>query len=151
MSRAPGAAQTAVELTGTEAAQAAVEQTRPGTSQAAIEETDVQRQHRLLYVEQTMSKGWCRTDTFTDSRTDSSRDKFLNLDGRRPSSIFGFHLVFRFVSVSFGLNKITNVLFRIVPKPVSVPVSVFSNRNYFRRTPYLDPQPLHEIFARTIL
>jgi hypothetical protein len=30
----------------------------------------------------------------------------------------------------------TKVLFRIVPKLVSVPVSVVSNRNYFRRTPY---------------
>jgi hypothetical protein len=29
----------------------------------------------------------------------------------------------------------TKVLFRIVPKLVSVPVSVVSNRNYFRRTP----------------
>jgi hypothetical protein len=33
----------------------------------------------------------------------------------------------------------TNVLFRIVPKLVSVPVSVVSNRNYFRRTPYTYP------------
>ncbi len=30
----------------------------------------------------------------------------------------------------------TNVLFRIVPKLVSVPVSVVSNRKWFRRTPY---------------
>ncbi len=30
----------------------------------------------------------------------------------------------------------TNILFRIVPKLVSVPVSVVSNRNKFRRTPY---------------
>ncbi len=31
----------------------------------------------------------------------------------------------------------TNVLFRIVPKQVSVPFLVVSNRNEFRRTPYL--------------
>jgi hypothetical protein len=31
----------------------------------------------------------------------------------------------------------TKVLFRIVPRLVSVLVSVVSNRNYFRRTPYL--------------
>ena len=61
--------------------------------------------------------------------------------------------LFRFVSVDLLLVSVqskhrkllfryrsetteTKVLFRIVPKLVSVPVSVVSNRNYFRRTPY---------------
>jgi hypothetical protein len=61
--------------------------------------------------------------------------------------------VFRFVSVDLQLVSVqskhrkslfryrsetteTKILFRIVPKLVSVPVSVVSNRNYFRRTPY---------------
>ncbi len=60
--------------------------------------------------------------------------------------------LFRFVSVDLLLVSVqskhrnslfryrsetieTKVLFRIVPKLVSVPVSVVSNRNYFRRTP----------------
>jgi hypothetical protein len=67
--------------------------------------------------------------------------------------------LFRFVSIDLLLVSVqskhrnslfryrsetteTKVLFRIVPKLVSVPVSVVSNRNYFRRTPLLpDPYP----------
>jgi len=67
---------------------------------------------------------------------------------------FTHFCLFRFVSVDLLLVSVqskhrnllfryrsetteTKVLFRIVPKLVSVPVSVVSNRNYFRRTPYL--------------
>jgi hypothetical protein len=73
--------------------------------------------------------------------------------------------LFRFVSVDFLVVSVqsklrnslfryrsetteTNVLFRIVPKLVSVLVSVVSNRNKFRRTPYLCPREQRALLAQ---
>ncbi len=48
----------------------------------------------------------------------------------------GSHVLRSWPGIRLSETTETNVLFRIVPKLVSVPVSVVSIRNWFRRTPY---------------
>ncbi len=144
----PGKAQTAVEETSSRAAQAAIEETHSRGSTCCFKTDasrgstgcyrDTEKQQRLLRAGTSKSRG-SRADTSRDRtrwrRTDSFRDNMLKQKAE-------FSALFRLVSVNFGLTETpnslfryrsetteTNVLFRIVPKLVSVPVSVVSNRN----------------------